>query len=268
MDKAHVYLTGRRARRSLQKRSLYVEAVMFERTFSFWRRLVGKNPSEESDIAQDDRRIWVRYPAEIQANIYLNGKVEPTRLAVEVKDISLGGANLIVEREFAPGSMLSLELPRSTEGDTHEVLACVVRVGEAGPGKWSLGCVFSRELTDHDLEGFGAKRIRHDPEDQRIWMRFPVSLHAKIQKVGAAEGAAFDAKILNLSPSGIGVLVKHLVEAGSLLSVDLVNGEGATVKTILACAVHVTGHPGGEYSLGCNFIRQLQEEELTGLVRA
>lgn len=239
---------------------------MFERTFSFWRRLVGKTPPTEGDSPKEERRVWVRFPADLMVNLQLNGKVAPTRLAAEVRDISLGGVNLIVDREFTPGSMVRLELPRSMSADTHEVLACVVRVNEAGEGRWSLGCVFSRELTEEDLQGFGAERVKHDSKDQRIWMRFPVTLRARIQKVASPDTTVYDGQILNLSPSGVGVLVKNEVEAGSVLSIDLVNEAGTTVKTILGCVVHVASHPTGEYSLGCNFIRQLQEDELRALV--
>jgi len=239
---------------------------MFERTFSFWRRLVGKN-APVAEAGQDERRVWVRYPAKIKTTISVNGMVEPTRSAAAVRDISLGGANLVVDREFAAGSMLTLELPRTSQGERHEVLACVVRVVLESPGVWSLGCVFSRELTDQDLEGFGAKRVRPDPPDQRIWKRFSVTLRARIQKVGPLDAPIHEGKILNLSPSGIGVLVNTNIEAGALLSVDLIDNAKETVKTILACVVHVTEHANGERSLGCNFIRQLQEEEVNVLIR-
>lgn len=240
---------------------------MFERTFSFWRRLVGKN-EPASGSSQEERRVWARYPAELKTSAQVDGQEKPQRIAVLVRDISLGGANLEVDRNISPGAMLSLELPRSSEGDAHEVLACVVRVAEPEKGTWTLGCVFSRELTDQDLEGFGAKKVRNDPKDQRTWMRFPVNLRARIQKVGATDFPTHEGQILNVSPSGVGVLVSQAVEAGTLLSVELINAGGSVVKTILACVVHVAGHPNGQFSLGCNFIRQLQEEELQGLVQA
>ncbi|MFO0968739.1 MAG: PilZ domain-containing protein [Gemmataceae bacterium] len=239
---------------------------MFERTFSFWRRLVGAN-AVPTQPAGEERRVWARYPAEIKTIAHLNGKSDTQRLQVIVRDISLGGANLEVERSFAPGAMLSLELPCSHEGETQEVLACVVRIA-GGPDRWSLGCVFSRELTREDLEGFGAQKERTSPEDQRTWKRFTANVTARIQKVSAAESPVHDAQVLNLSPSGIGLSVKDPVEAGALLTVDLTGPAGRHAKPILACVVHVTGHTGGDYSLGCNFIRQLQEDEWQGLTHA
>ena len=41
---------------------------MLRRTFPFWRRLVGKTPAPSAD-APTDRRVWVRYPADVLANV-------------------------------------------------------------------------------------------------------------------------------------------------------------------------------------------------------
>ena len=38
-------------------------------------------------------------------------------------------------------------------------------------------------------------------------------------------------------------------------------------RTILACVVHVTTQASGEWALGCNFIRELSEEDLKALVK-
>jgi hypothetical protein len=38
------------------------------------------------------------------------------------------------------------------------------------------------------------------------------------------------------------------------------------VRSILACIVHTTVRAGGELAAGCNFIRELGEEELNALL--
>ncbi len=239
---------------------------MFERTFSFWRRLVGMTATPSED-PQADRRLWVRYPADVKANVQLAaGAVLENRVSARVRDISLGGANLLVDRSFDAGQMLSVELPRAGDGDSHTVLACVVRVVPEESGQWALGCVFSRELTDEDLQGFGAKRVRHPESDKRTWMRFPTSRGASYQKIGDPENRTYTAQVINLSASGVGLDVEVPVEAGALLSVDLTATGGAVVRTILACVVHVTIPSSGHWSLGCNFIRELSEEELKALI--
>jgi hypothetical protein len=176
-----------------------------------------------------------------------------------VRDVSLGGANLIVDRPFETGQILSLHLPCKEGDDANIVLACVVRAQSDKPGEWALGCVFSRELTDEDMEGFGARRLRHAPGDQRTWVRFACACSAQFDRVGDAENRSWKA-------SGIGMMTEEAVEAGTLLNLELRNQQGQLVKTILACVVHVTHQTTGSWALGCNFIRQLSEQDLQQLI--
>src|SRR5262245_22884203 len=129
---------------------------MFARTFSFCRRLVGTEARRGSGTAvEEDRRLWVRDPGNLEATFEPAEPSDQDRLSAEVRDISRGGANLVVERAFQPGDLLSLELPGLADSSRATVLACIVRVRSSAKGKWELGCVFSRELNDDDLQGFG-----------------------------------------------------------------------------------------------------------------
>ncbi len=239
---------------------------MFERTFSFWRRLVSKVQHPPA-AAPQDRRLWLRYPAELQTNVQLAvDATQPSRFSASVRDISLGGANLLVDRVFETGQMLGLELPQAGSVEVHTVLACIVRIAPQDAGQWALGCVFSRELTDEDLESFGAKRVRHPPSDQRTWMRFATNLKGNFQKIGDPENRTYSGQVINLSASGVGLEVNIAVEAGTLISVDLSGMDGQVIRTILACVVHVTSESSNHWSLGCNFIRELTEEDLKALI--
>ena len=241
---------------------------MFERTFSFWRRLVGHEPAAASGAAptsaQDDRRLWVRYPADLKTSVGMtSAHTELLKTPAKIRDISRGGANLILEREVQPGQLVNLELPLS-DGDL-TLPACAVRAEQEPSGRWALGCVFSRELSDEDLERFGAQRLRHAPEDQRTWMRFPTTLTAAFEQV-EGDRTRFSAGLLNLSASGVGLLVDRFVDAGALLNVELGAKDGGAARTILACVVHVTERDPGQWALGCNFIRELSEDDLNALV--
>jgi hypothetical protein len=239
---------------------------MFGRTFSFWRQLVHKTQPLTMD-AQTDRRLWVRFPADLQTNVQLEeGPVAENRVSAKVRDISHGGANLLVERPFEVGQMLTLELPQESPEDSHTVLACVVRVFPAGAGQWALGCIFSRELSADDLEGFEATPVRQAPSDQRTSTRYTTNLGANFQKIGDPDNLTYSAQVLNVSASGVGLEVTLVVDAGALLSVDLRAADGKVVRTILACVVHVTTLARGRWALGCNFIRELSEEDLEALV--
>jgi c-di-GMP-binding flagellar brake protein YcgR len=239
---------------------------MFERTFSFWRRLVGRStkPHESPQGLEDERRVWVRYPTHLETT-YLPAGAESPRLSARVRDVSRGGIHLVVNREFQTGELLSIELPRANDG-THTLLACIVRVDRLKGDDWALGCVYSRELGEEELQGFGARRERHAAADQRVWMRFPCNVRGTYQQISTFGAPTAEARVLNISATGVGLLVDELVEAGTLLSVDLKPDSGADSRTMLACVVHVNAQANGQFALGCNFIRELSEEDLEALV--
>ena len=65
----------------------------------------------EPTTEEADRRVWVRYPAELETTYQKPGQAERGRLSAKVRDISRGGVNLLVQHSFQPGDMLSVELP-------------------------------------------------------------------------------------------------------------------------------------------------------------
>ena len=241
---------------------------MFERTASLWRRLVGANPGQQTSggtatAVHEDRRLWCRYKSDSEATLQLGSD---DRVSARVRDISLGGANLVVNRPVSSGQMLTLELPSANGQELQVVLACVVRVVPTGEGEWSVGCVFSRELSPEDLDRLGAEPKKGDAADQRTWVRYPCNLEAVYQPVGADEAKPRPAEVLNVSASGVGLLLREPVEAGTLLQLDLVGRQGTVTRSILACVVHSTRQSDGALAVGCNFIRELAEEELRSLL--
>src|SRR5215471_8214235 len=127
---------------------------MFARTVSLWRRLVNTEPqAAEGEVAQataEDRRVWVRHPADLEATYQPLGGPDESRFSARVRNLSLNGINLLVKRPFQAGDMLSVELPSAADGASCSVLACVVHVTPQGQGEWVVGCTFSRELSDED----------------------------------------------------------------------------------------------------------------------
>ena len=243
---------------------------MLERTFSFWRRLVapsgGPPDPANAGTAHADRRLWVRDEAKRHTTLQPTHETTSERLSAQVRDISVGGANLIVDRRFPTGQMLSLELPVAGGTETQVVLACVVRVVPDSGGAWSLGCVFSRELAKDDLDGFGTETQAPPSMDQRTWVRYPVTIQTRFQKIGDPDERQHPAEVLNISASGIGLLLTGPAEAGSLFNLELIGKEGQLIRTILACVVHSTVRANGDIVVGCNFIRELTEDELKSLL--
>jgi hypothetical protein len=247
---------------------------MLERTFSFWRRWVGQSENDGTGAATatidsplDERRLWIRHSANLETTIQLTDQPHKGNAAAQLRDISRGGARLLLDFEIEPGQLINLELPKAISEGVCTVLACVVRAHEDANGQWVIGCVFSRELTDEDLRSFGAERVRHESNDQRTWKRFDCELTASFEKIGDPEQHRTAAQVNNLSASGVGLLVNGQVDAGALLNLHLLGKDGRTRRTILACVVHVTKHGVNSLALGCNFIRELSDEDIRDLIQ-
>jgi hypothetical protein len=241
---------------------------MFAQTALLWRRMVGKEaqPGQALPDQGDERRVGIRYPASLQTTVRPVHAAGQERFTARLHNISRGGIHLIVDRPFEPGGLLSVELPGADAHPPHTVLACVVHVRPHAPGEWAVGCTFSQELGAGELRAFAARREKPPaPDDQRGWVRVPCDVRATCRVVPAAVEEPWTAQVLNLSPSGIGLVVERAIDNGTLLNVELQGNAGQAPLNILACVVHVNERDGGRWALGCNFIRELTDAELRAL---
>jgi hypothetical protein len=235
---------------------------MLQRFRDLWRRMLGGN----KDTGEEERRIWVRHPSSAQTVVQQTGNGMDPRLSARVRNVSRGGINLVIGQPLKAGDMLSIDLPGGTPESASAVLACVVHVRPEGKEEWALGCTFSEELSDDDLTAFGAQRLKPPAPDNRNLVRFVCNVQASCQGVEDADKTTWPAQVVNISANGIGLLVERAVETGTLLSLDLRSPSTQSARTILACVVHVTTRPGSERLLGCNFIRELSEDDLKALL--
>src|SRR4051794_5495398 len=100
---------------------------MFGRTVSFWKRLLGRQAPAEAGVAvqrgRDGRRVGLRSPAGLETTVLPASGGDPVRLTARLRNISLGGVSLRVDRPFEPGDLLSVELPGATEQSPCTALA-------------------------------------------------------------------------------------------------------------------------------------------------
>src|SRR5207247_3438691 len=116
-----------------------------------------------------------------------------------------------------------------------------------------------------ELLGF-QPRGRQDHPEQRGWERYPCAAGAVYQLVRSAQPSGRQpATVLNVSGGGVALQVNEALNVGDLLSVELRRDDRA-VLTALARVVRTTVLPGGERLVGCNFIDELPEEQITSLL--
>jgi hypothetical protein len=231
---------------------------MFER---FWQRLRGQMGIEVD--SNDDRRSHPRHSADVQATCR---RVNHTNelMAVRIRNVSRGGVNFACNHCLEPGTLLRIDLPH--EGDDEAaVLACVMHCNMTPDGLYSIGCSFSDELGDGELQELGGRKQPAATPDKRAWTRFPghgIAEYIVLPPTGETAGKA---EIANISPTGIGLLVPHKIEPGVILDLQLKTKNGEHCFDILACVVYL-GHLHEGWVLGCHFIRELEESDLKRLM--
>jgi len=217
-----------------------------------------------SDPAEE-RRVWLRFTTNLNIRCeQIAGETEAGVYAV-ICDISRGGVQMIAPRRFEPGTILSVELPSTQEQTPLAVLACVIRAHPHGDSEWTMGCRFSSELSEEQLQAFGAVRARPTSPDPRSWERFSCDAKAVYQRVNGDVPVYRPARVLNIAPAGMALLVEEPITIGELLSTELHDATGQHIITILACVVHVQTVAEGQ-RLGCNFIRELNDKDLRALL--
>ena len=71
------------------------------------------------------------------------------------------------------------------------------------------------------------------------------------------------ARIRNISPEGISLILSRPVEAGTILSVDLIDTKtNRFSRTLQVKVVYAVEHPSGDWIMGGSFNGRLSDEEL------
>lgn len=233
---------------------------MWSKTVSRWGRLLGLG---RSDVAEEERRLWGRVPCDVETTIQsANGDSAPA-LPARARNVSQGGINLSAAKPFEPGALLSVALPVGDGGA--EVLACVVRCEALADGLWELGCTFAAHLSDEDMQSLGGRKEKAAGPDQRGWVRYPCHAEAAYELVRAPGQGEPAVAVLNVSASGIALQVGAALHVGELLSLEL-RRDGVPLLTTLASVVRAATAPDGARVVGCNFIRELADEQVEALL--
>lgn len=241
---------------------------MLKQTLSTIRQVIGRHPSAAATQPNKERRVWVRLACPAQATYGPALARTEDQLPAIVRNVSRGGLSLEVKRPFDPGMLLRVEIGGGQNERAVALLAYVVRIAKDGPESWTLACSFAQELSEADVESFGAARVPAPDLDPRVWQRFPCAVEARYQLARTPETPWQTGAVVNLSPAGIALAVTSLLEVGTLLSLCLAGAAGARPLAILATVVRCAHEREQRWMVGCTFIRELSDREMSDLFNA
>lgn len=185
----------------------------------------------------------------------------------QTRDLSALGVGFLSPRPVEQSTLLEIELCKPNRQTVRTLLARAVHVEPDGPGVWLIGCAFTSELTDAELRLFDARRARPEGPDGRRWVRFPCNVETACSTCEAAPGERRPARIVNVSPGGIGLLLPCDFPAGILLRLQMPTEQDQPARALVVRVVRAMEHGSGYWFHGCEFAHRLDPEDLAALLR-
>lgn len=240
---------------------------MSERSVSNWHRMDWRfwGQSESAEKGDSERQAWVCPYGNMQISGETSVLADQPRSSAQIREVSLGGLMLIVERSFESGLLLKVDVQCASRPQPHSLIARVIQSTQEPDGKWLVHCCFAREMSDEELRSFGAERVRPGTQDGRAWVRFNCEGETQFFPVVAASHDDAKAKIFNISAGGIGLVSDNKLDRGTLLSLELMGATKSAARRTQARVVHVTDRSDGKFLLGCTFVRELTDADLEAL---
>ena len=125
----------------------------------FLRKKTAPNTQEASALVVE-RRAAIRYASEQSASCALGHSAR--RAWGRIRDISLLGVGLLLDREIAPGTRIVVELARRKPSTPLRLLARVVHCQQQSNTTWHIGCQFDSALRDEDVEALAISMAAND----------------------------------------------------------------------------------------------------------
>jgi hypothetical protein len=224
---------------------------------------------EESALwsSSEERRASVRHRVPLRVAFRLVDDAGGCAGEAPVRDLSNLGIGLILPQPLQLSALVDIELRSARSLLVRPVLARVVHIVEETLRSWIVGCAFTTELTAEELSLFNAEAVRPKVPDSRRWVRFPCNVETVCYTWETSPGERRPARILNISPGGIGLLLPCQFTQGTLLNFELPSGMNRPDRTLLVRVARVIEQSPGVWFLGCEFVHRLDDDELRMLLR-
>jgi len=99
-----------------------------------------------------DRRESVRFPADLKVVFQPISLVPLMQLPARVRDVSTTGIGLLCATPVPPGTFVVIDFKQPNRTSAPKLVARIVRLVPMNETIWLLGCNFSKELSQADLQ--------------------------------------------------------------------------------------------------------------------
>jgi hypothetical protein len=229
---------------------------------------MAERPSQPESTSE--RRVWVRYLGEPGAKSLLSESWPGfSRLGAKVREISRKGIALLVDEPLSPGTRLLVDIPQTADYPSSIALAHLVHTTNLSTGQWLLTCSFVDELSDQDLQNFGAPIRETQGDERRSGVRHRCSAPARYRLSPVANANYWLAEVVNIAINGLGLTVSQRLQIGTMLWLEIGNRGEPPILTVRACVARISLMPNPENDpfltrcmIGCRFLRNLTTQEL------
>jgi hypothetical protein len=102
--------------------------------------------------------------------------------------------------------------------------------------------------------------------ERREWVRYPSSLEVTCRLFGTPDDHGWPAELQNVSALGCRLITSCSFGRGAILEVRPQNRAWDLNHKLLVRVKNATLQSGGNWQLGCTFVRELSDEELMALL--
>lgn len=99
-----------------------------------------------------ERRQSIRHPIDRAVNVVPTIGGSGSCWRGRIKNLSLHGLRLVMERRFEKNTFLSIRVLDNDGDELLSFLGQVVYVSGNDEGRWSIGCRFTKKMNEQDLQ--------------------------------------------------------------------------------------------------------------------
>src|SRR5271156_6224179 len=167
-------------------------------------------------VAKDERRVFRRIPVKLRVQARLSRVTEEGVWMATIRNISLEGIGLMVNRSVRLGMFLTVEIPSRPPVMRKPILVRVTHArAHTGGQWWNLGGQFVRKLTKEELDILTARQpVIGPPVERRTSARLTTKFKTACPLIRATEEGPWWASVRNVSLRGVSIIVNRPFRKG------------------------------------------------------